>query len=83
MACVAYWQSRYPPTSKHSVLNLMTSEVIPLLVTRPDRGAPHVILNTGSIRFDIFEGPFTRNTQWIIMPFGKQTGRSPFLAARC
>lgn len=70
MGVAAYWQSRYPPTSPHSVLNLLTSEVLPLLVTRPDRAKPLVILNTGSIRFDIFEGPFTRNTQWIIMPFG-------------
>lgn len=42
----------------------MTDEVLPLLVIRPDR--PHAsvtILNTGSIRFDVFQGAFTRNDQ--------------------
>lgn len=42
----------------------MTSKVLPLLVDRPDLPYSHItILNTGSIRFDIFKGPFTRNDQ--------------------
>lgn len=46
------------------MFNLMVSHVLPLLVNRPDRKHAHMtILNTGSIRFDIFKGPFTRNDQ--------------------
>lgn len=58
-----YYLYRYPHTSSHSVLNLMTSEVLPRMVRRPGRSEPYVVLNTGSIRFDIFKGPFTRNDQ--------------------
>ncbi|KWU42710.1 hypothetical protein RHOSPDRAFT_20722, partial [Rhodotorula sp. JG-1b] len=64
-----FYLYRYPHTSPHSVLNLMTSEVLPKMVRRQGRGEPYVVLNTGSIRFDIFKGPFTRNDQWIILPF--------------
>ncbi|GAA5873619.1 hypothetical protein JCM3774_004993 [Rhodotorula dairenensis] len=65
-----YYLYRYPHTSPHSVLHLMTSEVLPKMVKRSDRARePYVVLNTGSIRFDIFKGPFTRNDQWIILPF--------------
>lgn len=41
----------------------MTSEVLPKMVRRTGRDEPYVVLNTGSIRFDIFKGPFTRNDQ--------------------
>ncbi|GAA5984914.1 hypothetical protein JCM10908_002448 [Rhodotorula pacifica] len=69
-----YYLYRYPHTSPHSVLNLMTKEVLPKMVldkSRRERGEyePFMVLNSGSIRFDIFEGPFTRNDQWIILPF--------------
>lgn len=68
-----YWQSRYPPSSPHSLLNLLTAEVLPTIVHRTDRAhKPYTILNTGSIRFDVFKGPFSRNTQWIIMPFANE-----------
>ncbi|KAL8280258.1 hypothetical protein RQP46_007372 [Phenoliferia psychrophenolica] len=66
----AYYLSRHAFTSEHSILHLMTSKVLPLLVDRPDRPSPaYTILNSGSIRFDVFKGPFTRNDQWIILPF--------------
>ncbi|GAA6025510.1 hypothetical protein JCM8202_001976 [Rhodotorula sphaerocarpa] len=65
-----YFLSRYPYTSRHSVLNLMTREVLPRMVRREDREREmFMVLNSGSIRFDIFKGPFTRNDQWIILPF--------------
>ncbi|ORY78038.1 Metallo-dependent phosphatase-like protein [Leucosporidium creatinivorum] len=66
----SYYLYRHPHTSDKSILKLLTDKVLPLLVTRPDRPYPSLtILNSGSIRFDIFKGPFTRNDQWIILPF--------------
>lgn len=42
----------------------MTRHVLPLMVNRTDRPyPPFSVLNTGSVRFDIFKGPFTRNDQ--------------------
>ena len=60
----AYYLSRHSYKSEQSILNLMTSKVLPLLIARPDRPhAVYTILNSGSIRFDVFKGPFTRNDQ--------------------
>lgn len=60
----AYYLYRHPHTSDKSILKLLTDKVLPLLVTRPDRPHPSLtVLNSGSIRFDIFKGPFTRNDQ--------------------
>lgn len=60
----AYYLARYSHTSHKSLLNLMVSEVLPTLIDRPDRPFDSItILNSGSIRFDVFKGPFTRNDQ--------------------
>lgn len=49
----------------------MTSKVLPLLVRRDDRPFQHLtVLNSGSIRFDIFKGEFTRNDQVGFCSFG-------------
>ncbi|KAK4701247.1 hypothetical protein P7C70_g4988, partial [Phenoliferia sp. Uapishka_3] len=62
----SYYLSRHSHQSSKSILNLMTSKVLPLLIKRPDRPNKAVtILNSGSIRFNIFKGPFTRNDQYI------------------
>lgn len=66
----AFYLSRFPLRSEMSIFSLLTANVLPNLLVRPDRPAkPMVILNTGSVRFDIFKGPFTRNDQWIMQPF--------------
>lgn len=70
MRSTAYYLSRYPFTSPKSVMHLMTREVLPAIIKRPDRPHPsYTVLNSGSIRYDILKGPFTRNDQWIILPF--------------
>ncbi|GAA5891579.1 hypothetical protein JCM6882_004515 [Rhodosporidiobolus microsporus] len=65
-----YFLHRFPPTHRHSIFDLLTTRVLPLIVRRADRPPrPFTILNTGSIRFDVFKGPFTRSDQWAILPF--------------
>ncbi|GAA5903580.1 hypothetical protein JCM8208_003630 [Rhodotorula glutinis] len=65
-----YFLHRYPHTDRRSIFRLLTESVLPQLITRPDRPAPpYLVLNTGSIRFDLFKGPFTRGDQWQILPF--------------
>ncbi|SGY14721.1 BQ5605_C057g12683 [Microbotryum silenes-dioicae] len=76
----SYYLSRHPHNSQQSILNLLTTRVLPLLVTRPDRPNPSwVVLNSGSVRFDVFKGPFTRNDQWIILPFSESGNPNSFL----
>ncbi|GAA6007091.1 hypothetical protein JCM10207_001503 [Rhodosporidiobolus poonsookiae] len=65
-----YFLHRYPAHTPSSIFHLVTTKVLPLLIQRDDRPhKPFTVLNTGSIRFDVFKGPFTRNDQWIILPF--------------
>ncbi|CDR45765.1 hypothetical protein NBRC10512_002785 [Rhodotorula toruloides] len=65
-----YYLYRYPPSSPHSIFHLLTTKVLPLLIRRTDRPyEPYTLLNTGSVRFDLFKGNFTRGDQWIMLPF--------------
>lgn len=70
LALTDYFLHRYPHTDRRSIFRLLTESVLPELITRPDRSTPpYLVLNTGSIRFDLFKGPFTRGDQWQILPF--------------
>ncbi|CAE6460799.1 unnamed protein product [Rhizoctonia solani] len=68
-----YYLSRTPYPSNSSVLTLLVNEVIPkaLAIGNPSRASvPNtVIVNSGSQRFDLYAGPFTRNDQFIVSPF--------------
>lgn len=66
-----YWLNRAPHTSNDSILSLVTREILPSTLkpaVRADK--PRIaIINTGSFRFDIFKGPFTKDTTLILSPF--------------
>ncbi|KAG8679777.1 hypothetical protein FRC09_018736, partial [Ceratobasidium sp. 395] len=68
-----YYLSRTPYPSNSSVLSLFVDQVIPkaLDIGNPSRAnIPRtVIVNSGSQRFDLYAGPFTRNDQFIVSPF--------------
>ena len=55
------------------MLSLFVDQVIPkaLAIGNPSRAnIPNtVIVNSGSQRFDLYAGPFTRNDQFIVSPF--------------
>jgi hypothetical protein len=61
----------YPGNS--SLLSLLVEQVMPaaLAAANPTRAAlPHtMVVDTGSQRFDLYSGPFTRNDQFIVSPF--------------
>lgn len=65
------WMSRVPYPHKDSVFTWLQTEVMPGSLKDESRGeVPSVaILNTGAIRFDIFQGQFTQDTIWTISPF--------------
>ncbi|KXT05543.1 hypothetical protein AC578_3689 [Pseudocercospora eumusae] len=78
-----FWLSRVPYPSDDSVLTLLDSKVLP--DTFKDAKAPSIILtNSGAIRFDIFKGPFTIDSTFLVSPFtsGFRTVKDvPFKAA--
>ncbi|KAJ7685395.1 Metallo-dependent phosphatase-like protein [Mycena polygramma] len=59
-----------PFPSNNSVLSLM-SEVMPVALTNASRASiPNIMItNSGSLRFDIYAGPFTKNDQLTASPF--------------
>jgi 2',3'-cyclic-nucleotide 2'-phosphodiesterase (5'-nucleotidase family) len=65
------WMSRAPYPGDDSIYTWLETEVLPEVVVNPERSdkARLAILNTGTIRFDIFKGAFTRDTTYIVSPF--------------
>ncbi|XWW98250.1 hypothetical protein V2A60_006247 [Cordyceps javanica] len=65
------WMSRAKYPSENSIFSWLQNEVLPDVVQHPKRHdkARLAILNTGGIRFDIFKGPFTRDSTYIVSPF--------------
>ncbi|KAK5939689.1 hypothetical protein PMZ80_008069 [Knufia obscura] len=65
-----YWMSRTPYPSPTSIFTLLTEHIFPSIINPHRRNATRLILtNTGAIRFDIFAGPFTRDSTYIVSPF--------------
>ncbi|KAI9795624.1 MAG: hypothetical protein M1833_006945 [Piccolia ochrophora] len=66
-----YWLNRAPYPSNDSILTLTGQQILPTMVVDESRkDSPRMILlNSGAIRFDVFKGPFTRDTAYIVSPF--------------
>ncbi len=66
-----YWMSRTPYDSDDSIFKWLQNEVLPnVTVSEKRKGVPSLaVLNTGTIRFDIFKGAFTRDSTFIVSPF--------------
>jgi 2',3'-cyclic-nucleotide 2'-phosphodiesterase (5'-nucleotidase family) len=65
------WMSRAPYPNESSIYTWLEKEVLPEAVNDTSRAdQPRIILlNTGAIRFDIFKGPFSKDSTYIISPF--------------
>lgn len=68
------YMSRAPYPAEDSIYTWLEKKV--LATTLKDESRANIpavaILNTGAIRFDIFKGPFTQDSMWIISPFTNQ-----------
>lgn len=69
-----YFLNRAEYPSNSSILSLIGQEILPdILVGENRTEVPRVaIINSGCMRFDIFRGPFTRDTVLIISPFANE-----------
>ncbi|KAL8947402.1 MAG: hypothetical protein Q9222_006310 [Ikaeria aurantiellina] len=65
------WTNRAPFPHENSIFSWLQDEVLPSMISDPARkDIPRlVIVNTGGIRFDIFKGPFTKDTTYTVSPF--------------
>lgn len=68
-----YYLNRVSPSDSHALLNLLTNQVLPTVIStsNPDRqGVASIVLaNSGSQRADLYAGDFTKNDQYIVSPF--------------
>ncbi|KAF2645098.1 ser/Thr protein phosphatase-like protein family [Massarina eburnea CBS 473.64] len=62
------WVSRRPYPHEESIFTWLDTELLPTALETNGRKAI-MILNTGGIRFDVFQGPFTKDTKFLISPF--------------
>ncbi|GFF50080.1 uncharacterized protein C1039.02 [Aspergillus udagawae] len=65
------WMTRVKYPSQDSIYTWLEKEVLPNQMKDDSRDEKPalVIVNTGAIRFDIFKGPFTQDTTFIVSPF--------------
>ena len=65
------WMNRAEYPSDDSIYSWIENEVFPEVVVHEKRkDKPRLaIMNTGGIRFDIFKGPFTRDSTYTVSPF--------------
>ena len=66
-----YWTNRAPFPSKDSIFTWLQDVVLPDMVKDKERSSvPRtVLINSGALRFDIFKGPFTIDSMYIVSPF--------------
>ncbi|TKY90835.1 hypothetical protein EX895_000833 [Sporisorium graminicola] len=68
-----YYLDRVPYGDNSSLLSLLADRVLPKVVRPSEKSRQDkqslVLINSGSQRFDVYSGPFTRNDQYIVSPF--------------
>ncbi|CAI4064182.1 hypothetical protein SKDZ_08G2480 [Saccharomyces kudriavzevii ZP591] len=67
-----YYVSTRPLDSEENLYHLITHKILPNLV--PSKNyvpsmSRFILVNTGSVRYDLYKGPFTKDTEYIVMPF--------------
>lgn len=63
-----YWLNRAPYPANDSLLTLLDKHIIP--DTFQNSTSPSIVItNSGAMRFDIFKGPFTTDTTFLVSPF--------------
>lgn len=63
------WMNRADPESKDSIFSWLRDDVLPEELKGDHTRPKLVITNTGAIRFDIFRGRFTKDSNFLISPF--------------
>lgn len=67
------WVSRRPYPHNESIFSWIEEMLLPQTIEKSERiqggGKALVITNTGSIRFDLFKGAFTKDTKFLVSPF--------------
>ncbi|RCK66801.1 hypothetical protein Cantr_02512 [Candida viswanathii] len=63
-----YYVDYVPISHPHSIFNLLTTKILKTL-PGGDNENRIIIINTGSIRYDLYKGPYTVDSKYIVSPF--------------
>lgn len=64
------WIDRVDVASEDSLFNWLGNQVLPDALHESNETRPKIMLtNTGAMRFDIFRGPFTVDSEYLVSPF--------------
>ena len=64
-----YYVDYVPIHHSHSIFNLLTTKVLKTLPAGGTNENRIIIINTGSIRYDLYKGPYTIDSRYIVSPF--------------
>lgn len=68
-----YYMDYVPLSHPQSIYNMLTSKVLPTLEPEQNKTELQtermIIINTGSIRYDLYKGPYTVDSHFIVSPF--------------
>ena len=64
-----YWINRAPYPANDSMLTWLEKKVLPDAFETANASKSIVITNSGALRFDIFKGPFTTDSTFLVSPF--------------
>lgn len=66
-----YYMSSKPMDSDENLYHLLTAQVLPKLHSKStnESVSRFVLINTGAVRYDLYEGPFTMDSEYIVLPF--------------
>lgn len=67
-----YYMDYVPISHPKNLFRLLTEKVLPLLKPNPGVSVHEerlIIINTGSVRYDLYKGPYTIDSHYIISPF--------------
>lgn len=65
-----YYMDYVPVDHRHNIFRLLSERVLPTLEYSPNSNPERIIIiNTGSVRYDLYKGNYTSDTKYIISPF--------------
>lgn len=69
-----YYMSARPQDSEDNIYHLITSQVLPKLHSHITNKSisRYVMINTGAVRYDLHKGPFTTDSEFIVLPFSNE-----------
>jgi len=69
-----FYTDRAPYPSPDSLYSLLADSVLPQLTppAKIKESTRYIFLNTGGIRFDLFKGPYTKDSGYILSPFNNE-----------